>query len=94
MHFLVAYIDDENLLTGDPVKFYINPFSRGTVLSRGDIERFLNKEKMNLKTTFFTPYANIVAIKRILVNLLNAYAIQGNSEKVNDIRGFLDVFKK
>jgi hypothetical protein len=49
---------------------------------------------MNLKTTFFTPCANIVAIKRILVNLLNAYAIQGNSEKINDIRGFLDVFKK
>lgn len=94
MHFLVAYIDDENLLIGDPVKFYINPFSRGTVLSRRDIERFLNKEKMNLKTTFFTPCANIVAIKRILVNLLNAYAIQGNSEKINDIRGFLDVFKK
>lgn len=94
MHFLVAYIDDENLLTGDPVKFYINPFSRGTVLSRGDIERFLHKKKMNLKTTFFTPCANVIAIKRTLVNLLNAYTIQGNSEKVDDIRGFLEIFKK
>ena len=48
-HFIIAYINEE-LYTGDPIKFYINPFSQGTILSRHDLESFLEKEKLELKT--------------------------------------------
>ena len=58
-HFIIAYTHEE-LYGGDPVKFYINPFSQGTILSRQDLERFVEKEKLELKTKFFV----LVAIEQ------------------------------
>ena len=79
-HFVIAYTHEE-LYGGDPVKFYINPFSQGTILSRQDLERFVKKEKLELKTKFFSPCGNRAIIKRLLINLLHSYSIQGNKEK-------------
>lgn len=91
-HFVIAYTHEE-LYGGDPVKFYINPFSQGTILSRQDLERFVEKEKLELKTQFFTPCGNRSIIKRLLTNLLHSYSIQGNKEKAEEIQEFLQLFK-
>lgn len=91
-HFVIAYTHEE-LYGGDPVKFYINPFSQGTILSRQDLERFVEKEKLELKTQFFTPCGNRSIIKRLLTNLLHSYSIQGNKEKAEEIQKFLQLFK-
>ena len=91
-HFVIAYTHEE-LYGGDPVKFYINPFSQGTILSRQDLERFVKKEKLELKTKFFCPCGNRAIIKRLLINLLHSYSIQGNKEKAEEIQKFLQLFK-
>ena len=91
-HFVIAYTHEE-LYGGDPVKFYINPFSQGTILSRQDLERFVEKEKLELKTKFFCPCGNRAIIKRLLINLLHSYSIQGNKEKAEEIQKFLQLFK-
>ncbi len=91
-HFLIAYTHEE-LYGGDPVKFYINPFSQGTILSRQDLELFLEKEKIDFKTNFFVPCGNLAIIRRLLTNLLNSYSIQGNKEKAEEIQKFLQLFK-
>tara|TARA_B100000900_G_scaffold406743_1_gene418233 strand:+ start:36 stop:881 length:846 start_codon:yes stop_codon:yes gene_type:complete len=90
-HFVIAYTNEE-LYGGDPVKFYINPFSQGTILSRQDLERFLKKEKIELKTKFFSPCGNRAIIRRLLTNLLHSYSIQGNKEKAEEIQKFLQLF--
>lgn len=91
-HFVIAYTHEE-LYGGDPVKFYINPFSQGTILSRQDLESFVEKEKLELRTQFFTPCGNRSIIKRLLTNLLHSYSIQGNKEKAEEIQEFLQLFK-
>ena len=91
-HFVIAYTNEE-LYAGDPVKFYINPFSQGTILSRQDLERFVEKEKLELKTKFFCPCGNRAIIRRLLTNLLHTYSIQGNKEKAEEIQKFLQLFK-
>lgn len=91
-HFVIAYTHEE-LYGGDPVKFYINPFSQGTILSRQDLERFVEKEKLELKTKFFSPCGNRAIIRRLLTNLLHSYSIQGNKEKAEEIQKFLQLFK-
>ena len=91
-HFVIAYTHEE-LYGGDPVKFYINPFSQGTILSRQDLERFVEKEKLELKTKFFCPCGNRAIIRRLLTNLLHTYSIQGNKEKAEEIQKFLQLFK-
>jgi len=90
-HFVIAYTNQE-LYGGDPVKFYINPFSQGSILSRQDLERFLKKEKIELKTKFFSPCGNRAIIRRLLTNLLHSYSIQGNKEKAEEIQKFLQLF--
>ena len=91
-HFIIAYINEE-LYAGDPIRFYINPFSQGTILSRQDLERFLEKEKLELKTIFFSPCSNKIIIKRLLANLLQSYSKHGNKEKSEEIQGFIQLFK-
>ena len=90
-HFIIAYINEE-LYTGDPIKFYINPFSQGTILSRHDLESFLEKEKLELKTMFFSPCGNKTIIRRLLANLLQSYSKNGNKEKSEEIQSFIQLF--
>lgn len=90
-HFIVAYTHEE-LYGGDPVKFYINPFSQGTILSRQDLEQFIKKEGLELKTAFFTPCGNSAIVKRLLTNLLHSYSVQGMKEKAEEIRELLQLF--
>jgi len=90
-HFIIAYINEE-LYTGDPIKFYINPFSQGTILSRHDLESFLEKEKLELKTMFFSPCGNKTIIRRLLANLLQSYSKNGNKEKAEEIQSFIQLF--
>lgn len=91
-HFIIAYINEE-LCAGDPIKFYINPFSQGTILSRQDLERFLEREKLELKTMFFSPCGNKTIIGRLLANLLQSYSKNGNKEKAEEIQSFIQLFK-
>lgn len=91
-HFVIAYTH-EDLYGGNPVKFYINPFSKGTILSRQDLEQFVEKEKLKPKTQFFSPCGNRSIIKRLLTNLLHSYSFQGNKEKAEEIQEFLQLFK-
>lgn len=91
-HFVIAYINEE-LYTGDPIKFYINPFSQGTILSRHDLESFLEKEKLELKTMFFSPCGNKTIIRRLLANLLQSYSKNGNKEKAEEIQSFIQLFQ-
>ena len=91
-HFVIGYIHEE-LYIGDPVKFYINPYSQGTILSRQNLEHFVEKEKLELKTKFFNPCGNLAIIRRLLTNLLHSYSIQGNNEKTEEIQKFLQLFK-
>ena len=42
-HFIIGF-EDENEINGDPIKFYINPFSKGAILNRQDLEVFLKRE--------------------------------------------------
>ena len=90
-HFIIAYTH-EDLHGGNHVKFYINPFSQGTILSRQDLERFVKKENLELKTAFFTPCSNRAIIKRLLTNLLHSYSIQGIKEKAEEIQELLQLF--
>lgn len=90
-HFVIAYTHEE-LYLGDPVKFYINPFSQGTILSRQDLERFLKKEQLQEQTQFFSPCGNRAIIKRLLTNLLHSYSISSNKEKSEEIQEFLQLF--
>lgn len=90
-HFILAYLDRFSLYkTNDIFKtdvlFYVNPFSKGTVFSKKEIDYFLEQLKLEPQDAFFRPATNISIIRRALSNLENSYTKLGNDTRVNEVK--------
>lgn len=86
-HFILAYMDDSNQRekykfqernqlqnpgTGE-VLFYINPFEKGSVFTRANIDSFLSRSNITPKASHYQPCDNISIVLRMLRNLIFAY---------------------
>ncbi|RLD36243.1 MAG: hypothetical protein DRI73_01040 [Bacteroidetes bacterium] len=96
-NFLLAYIDpyaSEGLApyTEDQVLFYINPFRKGAVLNKSDIENFLRAQKTEIKESYFVPNSNQDIIKNLIKNIIGSYQKLGYEDKVKRFQVLLDVF--
>ena len=91
-HFIIGF-EDKNKINGDLIKFYINPFSKGAILNRQDLEVFLKREKLKENSKYFTPCGNTAIIKRLLNNLLHSFTFQSKKEKVQEIITLIRLFK-
>jgi regulator of sirC expression with transglutaminase-like and TPR domain len=87
-NFILAYIDEFN--TGNPygedVLFYINPYNKGTVLGKREIEYFLKQQKMEPKDSYYKPCTNIEVIKKLILNLVYSYEKLGYPDKVESMK--------
>jgi regulator of sirC expression with transglutaminase-like and TPR domain len=94
-HFILAYRDDmaerSNAEEEEPILFYINPFSRGAVFSRREIDDFLKQLKLDPNRSFYESCSNIDIIRRQLRNLIIAYEKLGYPNKVEDLKKLLDI---
>jgi len=85
-NFILAFKDE---LHGDEtfdkisedILFYINPYNKGAVLGRKEIEYFLKQQNIEVKRTYFLPCSNRDILTRILQNLITAYSKSGVREK-------------
>ena len=91
-HFIIGF-EDENEINGDAIKFYINPFSKGAILNRQDLEVFLKREKLKEESKYFTPCGNTAIVKRLLNNLLHSFTFQSKKEKAQEIITLIRLFK-
>lgn len=90
-HFILAYLDENNtnFFLEDPdeqVLFYVNPFSNGVIVSKNEIEQFLNQLKLEHDSTYFNPCSNRAIVRRMLNNLIYSYARLGYSDKVDELK--------
>lgn len=96
-HFVLAYLDDQDILkeafsdNTTAILFYINAFSRGTVFHRNEIDSFLKKLDLQRDESYYQPCSNIEILKRMLRNLVFAYQKLGEVEKVNELEQVLNV---
>ena len=94
-HFILAYttemvkpIPDEN-----DVLFYINPFNRGAIFTRREIELFIRQLKVTPVESFFAPCSNIDIIKRLINNLKFSYDRTGQQDKIDNLETFLNLME-
>jgi regulator of sirC expression with transglutaminase-like and TPR domain len=94
-HFILAYttemvkpIPDEN-----DVLFYINPFNKGAIFTRREIELFIRQLKVKPVESFFAPCTNIDIIKRLINNLKFSYDKSGQHEKIDNLETLLNLMK-
>ena len=92
-HFILCFIDNlaDESKKEDNILFYINPFSKGTVLSKREVEHFLKQLKIESQNSFFQPCTNKTIIQRVLNNLLYSYQKLGHEEKVEEIQQLLNI---
>ena len=89
-HFVLAYVDeihDEKykIVDENEVLFYVNPFNRGAVFTRREIEIFIKHMHINAADEYFMPCDNITIIKRLFENLIFAYKKLGYQSKVEEL---------
>lgn len=95
-HFILAYQD---IRGNSPVEythpeagilFYINPFSKGNVFGKTDIDQFLKKLDMKYNRIFYEPCSNLDMIRRLLRNLTFSFQKLGQPEKVDEVNELLE----
>jgi regulator of sirC expression with transglutaminase-like and TPR domain len=88
-HFILgyAYLPKPlvNAYSFDDILFYINPFNKGQVFSKGEIDRFLEELKMTALPSFYLPCNNLEIIQRLLRNLMYSYQKLGDAEKEEEV---------
>ncbi len=93
-HFILAYRDEliirDSEEEEEPILFYINPFSKGAVFSRREIDTFLKQLKLEPNRIFYESCSNVEIIKRQIRNLITAYEKLGYPDKVVDLKELLN----
>ena len=95
-HFILAYAADNNQIfrgisSEEDILFYINPFNKGTVITRSDVELFVKQLNISSKSSFYVPCDELTIIKRLLNDLIISYNYQGFPEKVKELELFLSL---
>lgn len=81
-HFILGYKDVHNDTENDML-FYINPFSRGAVFGRGELERYIEKAGLDMHFSELKPMCNIQIVKRLLQEVKICYQRLGKYQKLD-----------
>jgi regulator of sirC expression with transglutaminase-like and TPR domain len=94
-HFILAYLAETDIAepTDDDVLFYINPFNKGAVFTRREIELFLRQMKVRTDRSFFAPCSHIDIIERLINNLIYSYTQLGYPDKITDLQILLKALR-
>jgi regulator of sirC expression with transglutaminase-like and TPR domain len=92
-HFVLAYTDEilisqRDIPEGD-VLFYINPFNKGAVFTKNEIELFIKQLKLERKDSYFVPCDNKTIIRRMMNELIYIYDQSGNPGKKDEMKELL-----
>jgi regulator of sirC expression with transglutaminase-like and TPR domain len=92
-HFVLAYTDEilvtqRDIPEGD-VLFYINPFNKGAVFTKNEIELFIKQLKLERKDSYFVPCDNKTIIRRMMNELIFIYDQSGNPGKKDEMTELL-----
>jgi regulator of sirC expression with transglutaminase-like and TPR domain len=93
-NFILAYRNLNAKKREDSILFYINPYNKGAILSKPEIEHFLTQQQINYDDSYFYPCNNYDIIERLLRNLINSYETTGQLEKIQKLHKLLKIIKR
>ncbi|MFP4059889.1 MAG: transglutaminase-like domain-containing protein [bacterium] len=92
-NFILAYVDEFSHRE-DNILFYVNPFNKGAVLGKKEIDHFLRQQGLEPQDSFYQPCSNIEIIQRVVLNLIMAYEKKGEKNKVEDLQKLFHMLKE
>lgn len=97
-NFLIAYKDEYRLFDSqneiEDILFYINPYNKGIVLTKQDIDYYLKHHKIPIKQEYYKPCNNIDIIRMMVNDLISSYEYLQYTDKVEYLRKFLNILEK
>jgi len=98
-HFILAYTnqlleDNISFVSEKEVLFYINPFNKGAVFSKKEIDSFVKQLKLKPDKSYYYPTENEGIIKRMIYNLIYSYKKSNDTSKVEELEILLNIFIK
>ena len=97
-HFVLAYTNRQQLFEDKPeftqedILFYINPFFRGFVFQKEEIDKYLKQLNIEPKPEYYLPCSNTTIIYSLIDELKNVYDKMGEKEKVEELNDILALF--
>lgn len=93
-NFILCYqdmfdIEDEFFKS---ILFYINPFNRGAVLGKREIDYFLKQERLKEDDRYYEACSNKEVIKKLLESLIYSYSRLGYPEKEAELKEIYKLF--
>ena len=91
-HFILAYMDDTRLIkpagdyTQEEVLFYINPFNKGAIFRKSEIELFVKQLNIKERESFYLPCDNVTVIRRLLNEILVLHQENHKKDQATAIR--------
>jgi regulator of sirC expression with transglutaminase-like and TPR domain len=77
--FVLTYKDDNQQL-------YINPFNKGLIFSRQDIENYIKELHLAPQPSFFEPCSHVEIVRRSLRNLVMSFEKMGEHAKAEEVK--------
>jgi regulator of sirC expression with transglutaminase-like and TPR domain len=92
-NFVLAYIDSLNYgeLFRDNILFYIDPLNNGMVLSREEIDHYLQKLDIPTNASFYLPCDNKKVIQRLISSLIFSYDKLNHADKMEQLRELFSI---
>lgn len=92
-NFILAYKDDLRHYDApdemQDIIFYINPYNKGAVLGKREIDYFIQQQKLKSDMTYYLPCDNKDIIIRLINNLLLSYEKLGFTDKIASLKELL-----
>jgi len=73
------------------VLFYINPFNKGVVFGKKEIDLFIKQQKLESKESYYQPCSNKETLAQLLTLLIEFYESGDQQSKINDYRSLLNI---
>lgn len=97
-HFIAAFLDTDGILKHfseeehHGVLFYINPYSKGTIFDKQEIDSYLENLNRDKELEYYEPCSNTTIINRMITNLIIAYEQEGKTDKADELRELRQLF--
>ncbi len=95
-NFILAYKDEfrqnNHEDEAEDILFYINPYNKGAVLGKREIDYFIQQQQLKQEKSYYTPCTNQEIIIRLINNLILSYEKLGFNDKIERLKELLRIF--
>ncbi len=84
-YFFLAYRENDKML------FYLNPFSKGSMLTQSELLFFLKLAEVDINQHQIEAADNLTIIRKLIIGLMESYSKLNKSDKVDELNKLLEI---